>query len=156
MIWAPEMMVKRVGVMRRSRFGRIRMERALFVKKRRTKMVCLYSLIRLGPIYGMLGFIQPSFVQRHVDFADADSVYETYSNPQTLDVDFPLVDSDADKVGKARNASSNSAGLVSSACGHLMQYVFNFSRLALHVSEITLNRWIPGKDSSLRETTLKT
>jgi hypothetical protein len=72
----------------------------------------------------MLSFIQPSFVQRHVDFSDSDSVYETYSNPHSLDVDIPLDGKDSDKVGKHRQASSNSAGLVSSACGHLMQYVF--------------------------------
>jgi E3 ubiquitin-protein ligase UBR1 len=87
-----------------------------------TCIVCQEATDRDGPIYGMLGFIQPSFVMRHVDFTDADSVHGVYSNPQTLDVDIPLNDGDGEKVGKERKASCNSAGLVSSACGHLMHF----------------------------------
>lgn len=70
----------------------------------------------------MLSFIQPSFMQRHVNFSDPESVFQIYSSSLSLDVEIPQpVSSSPDRVGKI--GGPNSAGLVTSACGHLMQYV---------------------------------
>ncbi|KAJ3037015.1 hypothetical protein HDV00_002148 [Rhizophlyctis rosea] len=60
-----------------------------------TCIVCQEETGKGGLLYGMLGFIQPSCIQRHINFADGDAVERVLSAPSSLDVEHPRPDAAA-------------------------------------------------------------
>ncbi|KAJ3226348.1 hypothetical protein HK099_005056 [Clydaea vesicula] len=94
-------------------------------------------------LYGMLALIQPSMIQRNLNFSSKESVEEALNVPPSLDTNLNhSVDEEVTNI-KYPPTFTNTPGLQATSCGHLMHFHcfknYTGSLVIRHQAQLTRN-----------------